>query len=162
MQNINLKEFTLEIRSLISDKKYNDVCQKFKINTNEFSALSVDLLLMLSVAIQLSDCNEYYTLDDARCCLLAAIKKNPCCVDAWIDLGYFYYAVDDKSDHALICFDKAQDISLSSGLINEKILTGKVCALLDLHRKEDALNLISSINDSSLKSNLEILFEDMS
>jgi tetratricopeptide (TPR) repeat protein len=68
--------------------------------------------------------------------LLEAIENDENYVPAHIDLGFYYYAVEDDSEKALGYFEQA--INKSASHLREAII-GKAKALADLDRHQEAL-----------------------
>jgi hypothetical protein len=77
------------------------------------------VLLLKAAAIQLAANAAGYTLDDARASLRAAVENETDFAEGWLELGFFYHAVDDDLPLALQCFERAQ--ALSTTMRNESI-----------------------------------------
>lgn len=119
--------FKMKIKSLIKEKKFDAAVFFFKKNSKFF--LDADLLVMKATVIQLAENSCLYSLDDARSCLILATRVDPDHVGAWCELGYFYYAIDDNSKDALVCFERA--LLLAQGLYINSVV-GVAKALVDL------------------------------
>jgi len=93
------------------------------------------LLVMWADLIQLQESDEGPSLDDARAALQRASELEGPSPAALIELGAYYYAVDDDPAAANKTFDKA--IRLCKRLLIDAIL-GRAKALGDLERSQEA------------------------
>jgi hypothetical protein len=144
LQN-SMTKFALKISKLFAHKKFDQVCSEFEGQASEL--MSSNLYLLKATSIQLAQ-NTSYTLQDARNSLEAAVKLEPNHTQAWLDLGHFYFAVDDSPVLAIECFGKARILIQK---LNEDLVIGEVKALLELGRKQDALSILQSISRANLK-----------
>ena len=90
-------------------------------------------LVQKARVIQLSEGMEY-SVDDAEECLLSAVKIDPMCVDAFMELAFLYDNVYDKPAQALDLFNHAH--TLASRMIAE-IDFGRANALFQLDRASE-------------------------
>lgn len=127
------------VRQGFAERLFDDVCAAFRLS--EQIELPPYLLLSKAKAIQLASNTRGYTLDDARKSLVEATKLDPSFAQGWIELGHFYFAVDDDSRAATKCFEAAAP--LCARLIRD-LMIGHGKALAELGRYSDALIVLSS------------------
>jgi tetratricopeptide (TPR) repeat protein len=144
-----------QIESLMRSNSYDEVCRLFR----DFGDgdLSWELLLRKAAAIQLAENSSGYQLDDARSALEQAAQKSSQ-AQAWIDLGHFYLAVDDKPAEALECFAKAQDVC--SAIVAD-LAAGKAKALKDLGRDDEALDALKFFGEGAMSPVVERLKNEL-
>jgi hypothetical protein len=141
------------LEKIIDKQKHKDFDEMLKIfrglDDCEYE-LSPRFAVLKSVAIQLSDNSYGYSLQDAEHSLLDALKSDENYINAYIELAYYYYAVDDDAQKALIFFDQA--ISKSKGYLREAII-GKAKSLVDLDREKEALLCLNErfVNESDFE-----------
>lgn len=124
----DLIAFKNEIRTLVKSKKFDLAANIFRKNENFI--LDSSLLIIKATVIQLAENSNFYSLDDARNSLILATILDDDNINAWNELGYFYYSVDDNAKEALLCFKKS--ISLAQQLyISSSAGIAKVFAELD-------------------------------
>lgn len=80
------------------------------------------------------------TLANAEESLLRAIQLEPQNIDAYVDIGYFYYAVADQSDKAIPFFECAEKYAAFFLL---DAMLGKAKALVDLDKTSEAKLFLS-------------------
>ncbi|MFC4161652.1 hypothetical protein [Chitinimonas lacunae] len=111
----------------------------------EDAELPPHLMVDKARAIQLSDGHEYQ-LESAEEILQMALENDPGCLEAYVELGYFYYAVNDDPAWAIKVFDCG--MSRAKAFATELAL-GKAKALFELDQIEAALEIV---NDPSFKN----------
>ena len=119
-------------------KDYNGMLRVFHELDKCGYELPSKFALLKSCAIQLSD-DSIYILQDAEQCLLDVIKNDEYYIEAYIDLAFYYYAVEDNSEKSLSFFDQA--ISRSKNCLREAII-GKAKALADLNKIKESLTCL--------------------
>ena len=97
-------------------------------------------LVHKAVVIQLSDGNEY-TLEDAQACLQKALLLDANCLGAYIELGYFHYAIRNDATQAITHFDEGY---LRAKQLLLEIELGRAKTLIDLSRDAEALAVINN------------------
>lgn len=151
-----MTKFTLKISELFAQKKFDQICIEFERRDAEL--MSVNLHLLKATSIQLAQ-NTSYTLDDARDSLMAAVTLEPNHTQAWLDLGHFYFAVDDSPLLALECFGKARILVQK---LHEDLVIGEVKTLLELGRKQEALSILQNIPQANFSEDILALKEELS
>lgn len=98
---------TDDLRQLYRAEQFDQVLTEIlAIPSHERSQV---LLVMQGCAIQLCD-DARFELADAEACFRAAIAVDPRCVEAYLELGYFYGNVLDQAAQGLVFFQQAKKI----------------------------------------------------
>jgi len=117
------------IDTLVRKQDFDGACKLFR--TVDASTLPAGLLMERSRAIQLAHDPAGLTLDDARSSLVLATSVEPGCLQAWVDLGHFYFSVDNNFSKALKVFREAR--SRAEVLMND-LAAGEAKAMEALRR----------------------------
>ena len=104
----------------MKSKHFDLVLSEYKQIEDEF--LPSNMLIMKSTAIQLAEDACGYSLDDAREALLTALEIDPENSEVLMELGYFYYAVDDNPKESFSFFEGA--IKASRKIFRDSIVGG--------------------------------------
>jgi tetratricopeptide (TPR) repeat protein len=106
-----------KLRELIHDQRYDDalgVVREFE----RLGCMTPEIYVWKGVCIQMSgNIDDDYQLDDVRLSYLKSIEMNASCWEAYLEMGYFNYAVEDKVKEALGYFEYA--IELIKKQLNE-------------------------------------------
>lgn len=97
-----------ELKKLYRAQRYEELVNK--IDETENYHLSTTLLILKGCCIQLLKSEsmvEKYPLDQAEICFKRAIEIDAFCIDAYLELGYFYLNTWDDSFKALNVFKLA-------------------------------------------------------
>jgi tetratricopeptide (TPR) repeat protein len=128
-----------EITELMTSKRFDEVAQIFR--HMEGLKLPVNLLVAKATAIQLANEPAGYELDDARNSLLKAVSLDPGYIDGWVELGHFYFALDDNPRAALTCFEFALP-RVKNQYKNLVLATAR--ALAELGKTDEAIEFLDS------------------
>ena len=74
-------------------------------------SLSIDVLIIKGACIQLGSGTAPYTLSDAEAAYKKALEIDPENLEALIEVGYYYFVMDNRADIARPYFDKALSIA---------------------------------------------------
>lgn len=124
----------VQIEHLFTERKFDEMCSLFR--QHETDQLPLDLLLRKSAAIQLAEDASGYSLNDAKRTLEQATSTFPDSPLPWIELGYFFFAVEDNPVEALRCFENAQ---AGATPMLENLALGLAGALKELDRVGEAV-----------------------
>ncbi|UXY54038.1 tetratricopeptide repeat protein [Pseudomonas tohonis] len=133
MTNYDPSDAFKKISRLMKEKSFNLVIEEYKNLKNE--QLTPCLLIMKSTAIQLAEDSQGYTLDDAKEALFSALALDPENPETLMELGYFYYAVEDNTQNSITFFD---DAAKKSRKILLNSIMGGINARLELGLKSEA------------------------
>lgn len=97
------------------------------------------LLVLRGRLIQLQESPSGPTLDDAKSAFERAIDLDPESPAALIELGHYFYAVEDDSKRAAQCFEQA--VHLTKQLLKDALM-GQAKALSDLNHDQEALDCL--------------------
>lgn len=106
--------------------------------------LPPNLLVMKGCWIQLSSDASDFTLEDAEESFLAAIQIDDTYVDAYLELGWFYFSVMDDAARAKPMFEKA--VSVCSDQSAEAV-KGIASCLAETQGKPNALQYLDHVRD---------------
>jgi tetratricopeptide (TPR) repeat protein len=95
-----------ELRSLYKEAKYDDLLA-YLSTTASLRPLTVDEFLLRGRSIQLSSETSPYELEDAEKSYLSALELDSENVEARLELGWYYFAVQDDAQRALQYFQAA-------------------------------------------------------
>lgn len=99
------------LRELVTSGQY-EAAVKFLSEREEGGALSSSELVLKGQCLQLSPKGGAKELEAAESSFNAALSTDPEYVPALLELGWFYYAVEDDAKRALPFFDRAIAVSL--------------------------------------------------
>jgi tetratricopeptide (TPR) repeat protein len=100
------------------------------------------ILILWANLLQLQEEEKGPGLEEAKGALQRAVDLDDQSPSAWIELGYYLYALEDDNKAALKCFDEA--VALARRLLKEA-LVGKVKALEDLGRAEEGWQYVEEV-----------------
>ena len=104
----------------------------------ETRADNAQLLVLRGCLIQLQDNAESLPpLVDALKDLKRAVALDHRSPEAWLELGYYFHAVEDDPGAAAKCFQKA--VRLSKGFLRQALI-GQAEALAELDQNDEALD----------------------
>lgn len=139
-----MKNFKSELRELYNQGKFDEVISL--IDSTDPRYLDSELLVLKGDSIQLSE-NNSYELNDVENIYKQAIYFDPNYVDAYMELGYFYYNVLDKEKEAknifafallvLLGFDHKYLQKFSHELIEESSYTHILNKYLEAIKSEE-------------------------
>lgn len=125
-----------EIVEKKNSRDFDGMLRVFRDLDDDKCILPPRFAVLKARAIQVAGDSSGYMLPDVECCLLEVIDADDSYLDAYIELAYYYYAVADDSEKALVFFDRAA--SLSRGCLRDAVI-GRARSLADLGRLQDAL-----------------------
>lgn len=128
-----------QVATLANNGSFDALCRLFA--SAPVATLTPPLLLEKARAIQLAEDSAGLTLDDARSSIRQATMLAPHLPDAWIELGHFYFAVDDDAAQALVAFHQAR-ACMKPGAVSNDLTLGEAKALVDAGRSSEALALV--------------------
>jgi hypothetical protein len=117
------------IDALVSKQDFDGACKLFR--SIDVSTLPASLLMERSRAIQLAHDPAGLTLEHARSSLILATSLEPGCLQAWVDLGHFYFSVDNDVGKAIKAFREAR--SRAEPLMRD-LADGEAKAMEELRR----------------------------
>lgn len=136
-----LSQIYINVQLLRDQNNFNGLAAYFKRIENTGVDLPPYLLVLKARIIQLAEESADYTLEDVEESLLQAIQIEPDNLAAYIELGYFYYAVADQSDRSLSFFERAQEYAEKSLL---SAMLGKAKALVDIGKSDEAVYFLNN------------------
>lgn len=119
-----------------SIRDFNEMLRLFRELDNHGYSLPPRFAVLKACTIQVADNSYGYSLHDVELCLLEVINNDENYIDAYLELGFYYYSIEDDCEKALKCFSNA--IDKSTNHLREAII-GKTKSLADLHRHTEAL-----------------------
>ncbi|CAN5506931.1 hypothetical protein BH11PSE7_BH11PSE7_06020 [soil metagenome] len=128
-----------QVAALANTGSFDALCRLFA--SAPVTTLTPPLLLEKARAIQLAGDSAGLTLDDARSSIRQATMLAPHIPDAWIELGHFYFAVDDDAAQALVAFHHAR-ACMKPGVVSNDLTLGEAKALVEAGRSREALALV--------------------
>lgn len=134
--------------SLFLLEKFDEACEEFK-NGESKSMPSASLLVKKGMCILLSSEKSPYSLRDAEVAFKDAIKKDENCIEAYVELAYFYLNVNDQAETAIPYFEKAIEISRKSA---SEAIGGIGLCISEIKSPEIALDY--------LKTNCQLSLDD--
>jgi hypothetical protein len=124
------------VNNALAEKDANRVAAIYK----EYEGIDLPPVLMVSKAraIQLSDGFEY-SLKDAERLLRKAIQIDGYCLEAYLELGYLQYSINDNASEALIAFNQGLDRAVK---MLADLQLGRAKALFELGAVEEAARIV--------------------
>jgi hypothetical protein len=135
----NAGSLPLQVETLAREGNFEAICHLFA--SAPVATLTLPLLLEKARAIQRAEDCAGLTLDDARSSIRQATMLAPHLPDAWIELGHFYFAVDDDVAQAPVAFHQARSC-MKPGAVSNDLTLGEAKALLEAGRGCEALALV--------------------
>jgi hypothetical protein len=139
---MSLTEFLNEFHFARTEKNADHLIQLFKMLDG--THLPASLLVCKAMAIQLAG-HDHYSLKDAEACLIEAIAQDEYCLNAYLELACFQYAVNDNPADAVVSFDRG--IAQAKKVVDEMQM-GKAKALIELGRFHEAQQALSGVDAS--------------
>ena len=131
-----------KIRCLAKAGKYTEALKLLETIPKQY--MTHDLWVKRGIYIQLLEKEPFIlTLADAKKSFQRAIKLNPKSVEAYIELGWFLYAVEDNAIAAEPYFRKAVKLLAKS---QYEALSGIAECLSEIKDEQSALDFIKTTN----------------
>jgi tetratricopeptide (TPR) repeat protein len=129
------KRGVARVRHLWLAKKYEDALAEVSRLLKDWPD-NPHLLVMWADLVQLQDTEEGPTLEDAKAAYQRATELDPQAPEALMELGHYYFAIEDDAESAGKCYAKA--ITLCKQFLKEALLA-QAKALAERERESDAL-----------------------
>ena len=117
--------------------------------------LTSDQLVLKGRCILRSDETQGFEPSDAECAFKEAIRANPQCVEALLELGWYYFYVDDDAGRAQPLFEQVLTICRASATIS---CIGIAKCVAELKSKKECLAYLLSfpslLDDSKISAAL--------
>ncbi|MBS1515538.1 MAG: hypothetical protein JSS63_10915 [Bacteroidetes bacterium] len=104
-----MKNFKLELKDLYNQGKYDEIITL--IDSTDPRFIDSELLVLKGDCIQLGE-NNPYELSHVEESYIQALRLDPSYVDAYMELGFFYYNVLDREKEAKNIFTLALLVTL--------------------------------------------------
>lgn len=141
------KELREKLKPLVESERFDEALSVLS-SVEESRPLTADELVLKGSYIQLSSGVGTPPLNEAEHSLLEALRQDQDYVPALLELGWFYYAVENDAEKALPFFEKA--LATSLGELKEAIRGKKGC-LEELKSSDEAEAFVRGIVSSSLR-----------
>ncbi len=142
------------INDLIDAEDFCKVLETLDSIEKKQSNLCSNLLILKGRCIQLSDCKRY-TLDDAKMSFYKALKTDEHNIQALIELGWFYYTIENHSKKAFSYFNKAMFLSKKEMLETIEGCSYCINEYGTINKAIDFIEINSRLDTSSIKIKIE-------
>jgi tetratricopeptide (TPR) repeat protein len=120
----SMKETFTKFKELYYAKQFDEALNEIAILEKKHG-LPLDVLIIKGMCIQLGSEKSPYRLDDAESAFKKALEIDPDNLEALIEIGHYYRAIDDRDDIAKTYFEKA--FSIARTRISEAIQGIALC-----------------------------------